>query len=76
MGRDKLLIFLGAFAHLRIFALGGGSLRLISEDSQEDYKVQLKMWLIVLMFALVGFSVISLLAQIFFLKTKIHSQIG
>ena len=70
MGRDKLTFFLGPSAILRIFALGGGSLRLISQDSLVDFKVQLKMWLFVIMFALGGFLILILLAQKFFFTKK------
>ena len=70
MGRDKLTFFLGPSAILRIFALGGGSLRLISQDSLVNFKVQLKKWLFVIMFALEGFLILILLAQTFFVTKK------
>ena len=70
MGRDKLTFFLGPSAILRIFALGGGSLRLISQDSLVDFLVQLKKWLFVIMFALEGFLILILLAQKFFVTKK------
>ena len=70
MGRGKLTFFLGPSAILRIFALGGGSLRLISQDSLVNFKVQLKKWLFVIMFALEGFLILILLAQTFFVTKK------
>ena len=56
-------------------SFGGGSLRLIMEDSLEDIKVQVKLGLIALLFALEGFLDLSLLVQKFVLTKKFTHRI-
>ena len=75
VGKDKLIVFIGAISDLRIFTLSGSSLRLILEDSLEDFKVRVKLGLIALLFALEGFLDLSLLVQKFVLTKKFTHRI-
>ena len=68
LGKENLIVIVNALSPLRIFTLGGSSLRVIMEYSLQDIKVKAKFGLIILLFCLEGF----LFVKFFVNKTLTH----